>query len=117
MEAKPDGDHWVSATRETNTMPQWAGSCWYHLRYLDPTNSEHLVAPEKEAIGEAQIFISVVQNTLYCTYSMPDSGTAFYMTRESEKPEPYKKLFHQGSSSARTATRCPRAWVMWSARM
>lgn len=36
------------ATRETNTMPQWAGSSWYYLRYMDPTNSTSLVAPEKE---------------------------------------------------------------------
>ena len=34
--------------RETNTMPQWAGSCWYELRYLDPTNTERFVDPEVE---------------------------------------------------------------------
>ncbi|CAM5392495.1 hypothetical protein SANTM175S_03846 [Streptomyces antimycoticus] len=34
--------------RETNTMPNWAGSCWYELRYLDPHNSERLVDPETE---------------------------------------------------------------------
>ncbi|MBC5879644.1 leucine--tRNA ligase, partial [Bacillus pumilus] len=33
--------------RETNTMPQWAGSCWYFLRYIDPHNSEELASPEK----------------------------------------------------------------------
>lgn len=33
--------------RETNTMPQWAGSCWYYLRYIDPTNDEALADPEK----------------------------------------------------------------------
>src|SRR5207249_8245693 len=32
----PEGDAWVRARRETNTMPQWAGSCWYYLRFLDP---------------------------------------------------------------------------------
>ena len=32
--------------RETNTMPQWAGSCWYYLRYIDPENSDCFVAPE-----------------------------------------------------------------------
>jgi leucyl-tRNA synthetase len=36
------------ARRETNTMPQWAGSCWYYLRFLDPHNQERLVDPEKE---------------------------------------------------------------------
>ncbi|MEX1027475.1 MAG: alpha/beta fold hydrolase [Candidatus Paceibacterota bacterium] len=36
------------ATRETNTMPQWAGSSWYYLRYLDPANSRKLVSPNKE---------------------------------------------------------------------
>jgi leucyl-tRNA synthetase len=35
--------------RETNTMPNWAGSCWYYLRYLDPANEEALVDPENEA--------------------------------------------------------------------
>jgi len=37
------------ARRETNTMPQWAGSCWYYLRYLDPANAGALVDPENEA--------------------------------------------------------------------
>lgn len=36
------------ARRETNTMPQWAGSCWYYLRYIDPKNDEAPVDPEKE---------------------------------------------------------------------
>jgi leucyl-tRNA synthetase len=34
----------LSGKRETNTMPQWGGSCWYYLRYMDPKNSESLVA-------------------------------------------------------------------------
>ncbi len=49
-------DEWVNtkcpkcggdAKRETNTMPQWAGSCWYYLRYLDPHNSEELASRDK----------------------------------------------------------------------
>lgn len=36
------------AKRETNTMPQWGGSCWYYLRYMDPNNSDKLVDPEIE---------------------------------------------------------------------
>lgn len=38
----------LPAKRETNTMPQWAGSCWYYLRYMDPHNSEKLISPELE---------------------------------------------------------------------
>ncbi|NBK22154.1 MAG: leucine--tRNA ligase, partial [Spirochaetia bacterium] len=50
-------DSWVNTTcpvcggkakRETNTMPQWAGSCWYYLRYLDPNNTKEFVSKEKE---------------------------------------------------------------------
>jgi leucyl-tRNA synthetase len=50
-------DKWVNtkcpnckgnAKRETNTMPQWAGSCWYYLRYMDPKNKKMLVDPKKE---------------------------------------------------------------------
>jgi leucyl-tRNA synthetase len=36
------------AKRETNTMPQWAGSCWYYLRYIDPKNNNNLINEEKE---------------------------------------------------------------------
>jgi len=41
--ALPDG-----STRETNTMPQWAGSCWYYLRYLDPANGQSFVGKDAE---------------------------------------------------------------------
>ena len=50
-------DSWVNTTcplcgrpakRETNTMPQWAGSCWYYLRYIDPKNEKAFVDTEKE---------------------------------------------------------------------
>ncbi|MFO8065339.1 MAG: leucine--tRNA ligase, partial [Spirochaetia bacterium] len=43
----PDGSG-TSGRRETNTMPQWAGSCWYYLRYLDPRNDSELVSTDKE---------------------------------------------------------------------
>ena len=41
--------HPSGATRETNTMPQWAGSCWYYLRYLDASNDEAFCGKEAEA--------------------------------------------------------------------
>jgi leucyl-tRNA synthetase len=96
-EPKPDGDNWVSATRETNTMPQWAGSCWYHLRYLDPNNTVNIVDSEKESywggpdphIGGAE---HAVLHLLYARFwhrFLHDEGVLAH-------PEPYKKLFHQG---------------------
>ena len=94
---RPDGGNWISAIRETNTMPQWAGSCWYHLRYLDPSNSEHPVAPEKEAYwGGPDFYIGgaehAVLHLLYARFwhrFLHDEGVLSH-------PEPYKKLFHQG---------------------
>ena len=47
VEVKDDSDN-IIALRETNTMPQWAGSCWYYLRYLDPSNDEKAWDSEKE---------------------------------------------------------------------
>ena len=78
-------------------MPQWAGSCWYHLRYLDPSNSEHPVAPEKEAYwGGPDFYIGgaehAVLHLLYARFwhrFLHDEGVLSH-------PEPYKKLFHQG---------------------
>ena len=94
---KPDGDNWVSATRETNTMPQWAGSCWYHLRYLDPQNEDQLVDPTKESYwGSPDFYIGgaehAVLHLLYARFwhrFLHDEGVL-------KNPEPYKKLFHQG---------------------
>ena len=94
---KPDGSNWVSATRETNTMPQWAGSCWYHLRYIDPQNQACLVDKEKEAYwGGPDFYIGgaehAVLHLLYARFwhrFLYDEGVL-------ANPEPYKKLFHQG---------------------
>ncbi|MBL6827749.1 MAG: leucine--tRNA ligase [Opitutales bacterium] len=96
-QSKPDGDYWVSATRETNTMPQWAGSCWYHLRYLDPQNEDQLVDPTKESYwGSPDFYIGgaehAVLHLLYARFwhrFLHDEGVL-------KNPEPYKKLFHQG---------------------
>ena len=46
-EPKPKGDNWVEGLRETDTMPNWAGSSWYFLRYLDSKNSKELASMEK----------------------------------------------------------------------
>jgi leucyl-tRNA synthetase len=96
-ESRPEGENWVPATRETNTMPQWAGSCWYHLRYLDPNNTDRLVDSEKEAYwGGPDFYIGgaehAVLHLLYARFwhrFLHDEGVLAH-------PEPYKKLFHQG---------------------
>ena len=94
---KPQGDVWVEAIRETNTMPQWAGSCWYHLRYLDPKNSEAPVDLEKEKYwGSPDFYIGgaehAVLHLLYARFwhiFLHDIGAV-------STPEPYQRLFHQG---------------------
>ena len=85
------------ARRETNTMPQWAGSCWYFLRYIDPQNSERLVDPKLERywmpvdlyIGGAE---HAVLHLLYARFwhmVLYDAGVV-------STPEPFAKLIHQG---------------------
>lgn len=96
-EEKPDSGPWTRGRRETNTMPQWAGSCWYHLRYLDPGNEELLIDPEIEKywktpniyIGGAEHAVLHLLYARFWHYFLSDIGVV-------SDPEPYKKLFHQG---------------------
>lgn len=93
----PSGQDWVRGVRETNTMPQWAGSCWYYLRYLDPHNDERLVDLEVEKYwGMPDIYIGgaehAVLHLLYARFwhqFLHDIGVV-------SNPEPFRKLFHQG---------------------
>ena len=83
--------------RETNTMPQWAGSCWYYLRYIDPTNDEQPWNKEKEQYWmPVDLYVGGTEHAvLHLLYSrfwhhvLHDLGLV--STRE-----PYKKLFNQG---------------------
>lgn len=83
--------------RETNTMPQWAGSCWYYLRYIDPQNDQALAAQEKlnywlpvdTYIGGAE---HAVLHLLYARFwhkFLYDIGVV-------PTKEPFQKLFNQG---------------------
>ena len=73
-------DEHGSFRRETNTMPQWAGSCWYYLRFIDPDNREQLIDPEKERYWmNVDLSISAVQNTPFFTCSTQGSGTRFFL--------------------------------------
>ena len=79
------GDGPKRYTRETNVMPQWAGSCWYELRYLDPTNSERFVDAGERAVLDgparrratagAPTCTSAAPSTPCCTCCTPGSGT------------------------------------------
>ena len=83
--------------RETNTMPQWAGSCWYYLRYIDPKNSEALADDEKlKQWLPVDIYIGgaehAVLHLLYARFwhkFLYDIGVV-------PTKEPFQKLFNQG---------------------
>jgi leucyl-tRNA synthetase len=87
----------IKGIRETNTMPQWAGSCWYYLRYLDPQNDQAIAADELMKhwlpvdlyVGGAE---HAVLHLLYARFwhkVLYDIGVV-------PTKEPFAKLFHQG---------------------
>ncbi len=101
-----DIDEWVNTTcpccgapakRETNTMPQWAGSSWYFLRYVDNKNDKELVSKEKASkLLPVDMYIGGVEHAvLHLLYSrfytkfLHDIGVIDF-------DEPFKKLFNQG---------------------
>jgi len=106
--------------RETNTMPQWAGSCWYYLRYLDPTNSAALVGsdveqywmlstkdgspvkpnesfdPTRHHIGGVDLYVGGVEHAvLHLLYARFWHKILFDLGHVST-PEPFGRLFSQG---------------------
>ncbi|OLT40673.1 leucine--tRNA ligase [Saccharomonospora sp. CUA-673] len=104
------GDGPKTYRRDTNVMPQWAGSCWYQLRYIDPTNDEKFVDPDNEKYwmgpraaehgvndpGGLDLYVGGVEHAvLHLLYSrfwhkvLYDLG---FVT----SAEPYRKLFNQG---------------------
>ncbi|MCE0521694.1 MAG: leucine--tRNA ligase [Methylacidiphilales bacterium] len=87
-------------TRETNTMPQWAGSCWYYLRYCDPTNSQKVVDPavEKYWMGDkgVDLYIGGAEHAvLHLLYARFWHKVLFDLGIVST-PEPFHKLVNQG---------------------
>ncbi len=92
------GDGWV---RETNTMPNWAGSCWYYLRYLDPKNDVEAWAKEKEQYWmPVDLYVGgkehAVLHLLYARFWHKVLFDRGYVSTA----EPFKKLFHQGLITA-----------------
>lgn len=85
------------AKRETNTMPQWAGSCWYYLRYLDPKNDKEFCDKKIEkAYCPVDCYIGGAEHAvLHLLYARFWHKVLFDLKYVSEK-EPFKKLRHQG---------------------
>ncbi|RTR29536.1 leucine--tRNA ligase [Robertmurraya yapensis] len=83
--------------RETNTMPQWAGSCWYYLRYIDPKNDQALA--DKEKLAEwlpVDIYIGGAEHAvLHLLYARFWHKVLYDLGVVSTK-EPFQKLFNQG---------------------
>jgi leucyl-tRNA synthetase len=83
--------------RETNTMPQWAGSCWYYLRFTDPHNDEAAGRARPTTRGCLSTSTSAAPSTRCCTCSTRASGTRCSSISGFVKhPEPFMKLVHQG---------------------
>ncbi|HET7303533.1 MAG TPA: leucine--tRNA ligase [Segeticoccus sp.] len=109
------GDGMKTYTREVNTMPNWAGSCWYELRYLDPANHEQLVDPDNERYwmgprsepvmgapagskdpGGVDLYVGGVEHAvLHLLYSRFWHKVLFDLGHVSSE-EPFRKLFNQG---------------------
>ena len=88
---------WLPGFRETNTMPQWAGSCWYYLRYVDPKNTESLIDPEKEKYwGTPDLYIGGAEHAVLHLLYARFWHHVLYDIGVVSDPEPFKKLFHQG---------------------
>jgi leucyl-tRNA synthetase len=85
------------ALRETNTMPQWAGSCWYYLRFLDPHNDRAIVDPAKERYWmPVDLYVGGAEHAvLHLLYARFWHKVLYDIGIVSTK-EPFQKLFNQG---------------------
>jgi len=114
---KPTGDprgplikatDWIAysptAQRETNTMPQWAGSCWYYLRYCDPKNTERFISKEAESYwlggsgkpGAVDLYVGGTEHAvLHLLYARFWHKVLFDLGHLSTT-EPFQKLVNQG---------------------
>jgi len=91
------------AMRETNTMPQWAGSCWYYLRFCDPHNDKRFVGEEAERYwmggdqpGSVDLYVGGTEHAvLHLLYARFWQKVLFDLGYVS-KPEPFQRLVNQG---------------------
>src|SRR5213079_1325147 len=89
--------------RETNTMPQWAGSCWYYLRFCDPHNDKRFVGEEAERYwmggdqpGGVDLYVGGTEHAvLHLLYARFWQKVLFDLGHVSAE-EPFRRLFNQG---------------------
>ncbi len=103
---------WVNTTcpkcggpgkRETNTMPQWGGSCWYYLRYLDPANQDVFVSPEKEKYWmNVDLYIGGAEHAVLHLLYARFWHKVLYDIGVVSTPEPFQKLVNQGMIQGRS---------------
>jgi leucyl-tRNA synthetase len=85
------------AKRETNTMPQWAGSCWYYLRYMDPHNTSAFVDPAKEAYWmPVGLYIGGMEHAVLHLLYARFWHKIFYDLGLVSTKEPFQRLINQG---------------------
>ncbi|KZE39770.1 leucine--tRNA ligase [Bhargavaea cecembensis] len=92
-----DPETGMKGRRETNTMPQWAGSCWYYIRYIDPHNSEQLVDPElAERWLPVDIYVGGAEHAVLHLLYARFWHKVLYDIGVVKTKEPFQKLFNQG---------------------
>ncbi len=91
--------------RDTNTMPQWAGSCWYHLRYLDPHDEQTFADPEiqrywlgdgSKHLGGVDLYVGGVEHAVLHLLYARFWHKVLYDLGHASTPEPFQRLFNQG---------------------
>jgi leucyl-tRNA synthetase len=86
-----------AAQREINTMPQWAGSCWYYLRYLDPKNKVALVSKEKEKYWmNVDLYVGGAEHAVLHLLYARFWHKVLYDLKVVSTKEPFQKLVNQG---------------------
>lgn len=99
------------AKRETNTMPQWAGSSWYYLRYMDPENDKVLVGKDKEKYWqEVDMYVGGTEHaTRHLIYARFWHKFLFDLGLVT-KPEPFARLKNQGLISGSDGRKMSKRW-------
>jgi leucyl-tRNA synthetase len=102
------GDGTKTYLREANTMPQWAGSCWYYLRYLDPTNENEMVDPQVDQYwmhgdrpsGGVDLYVGGAEHAVLHLLYARFWHKVLYDLGHVTTPEPFARLFNQGTITA-----------------